>query len=274
MANCQAAPYLYIQNTTYMQHAEGYVSSAIDHGIATIEFYHPASNSLPGAILNDLAKTINDIGIDERVKVIILRSAGDRAFCAGASFDELISITNEEEGKKFFSGFANVINAMRKCHKFIIGRIHGKAVGGGVGLAAAVDYAIATEEASVKLSELAVGIGPFVVGPAVERKVGLSCFSQLAIDATEWRSAEWAKKHGLYAELHSNTDQLDQGVNSLAERLAHSSPEAMAQLKKIFWQGTEHWDVLLAERASVSGRLVLSDFTRNAINKFKSRPAR
>ncbi len=257
-----------------MQHAEGYVSSAIDHGIATIEFYHPASNSLPGAILNDLAKTINDIGIDERVKVIILRSAGDRAFCAGASFDELISISTEEEGKKFFSGFANVINAMRKCHKFIIGRIHGKAVGGGVGLAAAVDYAIATEEASVKLSELAVGIGPFVVGPAVERKVGLSCFSQLAIDATEWRSAEWAKKHGLYAELHGNTDQLDEGVNSLAERLAHSSPEAMAQLKKIFWQGTEHWDVLLAERAAVSGRLVLSDFTRNAINKFKSRPAK
>jgi len=254
-----------------MQHAEGYVRTEIEHGIATIEFFHPASNSLPGAILTDLARTINDIGIDDRVRVIILRSAGEKAFCAGASFDELVAISNEAEGKKFFSGFAQVINAMRKCHKFIIGRIHGKAVGGGVGLAASVDYAIATEEASVKLSELAVGIGPFVVGPAVERKVGLSCFSQLAIDATEWRSAEWAKKHGLYAEIHSSTEEMDEAIGSLANRLAHSSPDAMAQLKKVFWQGTEHWDTLLSERAAVSGRLVLSDFTRNAIAQFKAK---
>src|SRR3954468_15969691 len=172
-----------------MQHPEGYVRSSIEQGIATIEFFHPASNSLPGAILTDLAKTINDIGIDERVKVIILRSAGDKAFCAGASFDELIAISTEEEGKRFFSGFAHVINAMRKCHKLIIGRVQGKAVGGGVGIIAATDYAIAKDDAAVKLSELAVGIGPFVVGPAVERKIGLSSFSQLAIDATEWRSA-------------------------------------------------------------------------------------
>ena len=254
-----------------MQHAEGYVRSEIDHGIATIEFYHPSSNALPGAILNDLAKTINDIGIDDRIKVIILRSAGDRAFCAGASFDELIAISSEAEGKKFFSGFANVINAMRKCHKFIIGRIHGKAVGGGVGLAASVDYAVATEEAAVKLSELAVGIGPFVVGPAVERKIGLSSFSQLAIDATEWRSAEWAKKHGLYAELHGSIEEMDDSIKALAERLSHSSPEAMAALKKIFWHGTENWDSLLADRAAISGRLVLSEFTRNAINKFKAK---
>jgi len=256
-----------------MQHADGYVRSEVEQGIATIEFYHPASNSLPGAILNDLAKTINDIGIDEHVKVIILQSHGERAFCAGASFDELMAINNEAEGKKFFSGFANVINAMRKCHKLIIGRIQGKAVGGGVGLAAAVDYAIATEDASVKLSELAVGIGPFVVGPAVERKVGVSCFSQLAIDATGWRSAEWAKKHGLYAEVHKNIEELDQAIKDLAERLSHSSPEAMAQLKKIFWHGTEHWDTILADRAAISGRLVLSDFTRNAINKFKAKAA-
>ena len=255
----------------HMQHPDGYVRSETDHGIATIEFYHPASNSLPGHILNDLAKTINDIGIEERVKVIVLKSYGDRAFCAGASFDELVAISNEEEGKKFFSGFANVINAMRKCHKLIIGRIQGKAVGGGVGLAAAVDYAIASEEASVKLSELAVGIGPFVVGPAVERKVGTSSFSQLAIDATGWRSAEWAKKHGLYAEVHKTVEELDQAVSDLSDRLAHSSPEAMAQLKKIFWQGTDHWDKLLSDRAAISGKLVLSDFTRNAINKFKAK---
>lgn len=254
-----------------MQHAEGYVRSEIDHGIATIEFFHPSSNSLPGAILNDLAKTINDIGIDDRVKVIILRSAGDKAFCAGASFDELVAISNEAEGKKFFSGFANVINAMRKCHKLIIGRVHGKAVGGGVGIIAATDYAIAMDSAAVKLSELAVGIGPFVVGPAVERKVGVSCFSQLAIDATEWRSGEWAKKHGLYAELHSHVEELDDAVKSLADRLSHSSPEAMWELKKVFWQGTDHWDTLLADRAAISGRLVLSTFTRNAIAAFKAK---
>ncbi|GAA4464408.1 enoyl-CoA hydratase/isomerase family protein [Nemorincola caseinilytica] len=257
-----------------MQHPEGYVSHEIEHGIATIEFFHPSSNALPAAILADLAKTINDIGIDNRVKVIILRSAGDGAFCAGASFDELMAITNEAEGKKFFSGFAHVINAMRKCHKLIIGRVQGKAVGGGVGIIAATDYAIATDNASVKLSELAVGIGPFVVGPAVERKIGVSGLSQLAIDATGWRSAEWAKRHGLYSEIHSNTQELDDAVASLAEQLSHSSPQAMAQLKKIFWHGTENWDTLLSERAAISGHLVLSDFTRNAISKFKSKSAK
>jgi methylglutaconyl-CoA hydratase len=254
-----------------MRHTEGYVTHEIEHGIATIEFFHPSSNSLPAAILNDLAKTINDVGMDSRVKVIILRSAGDKAFCAGASFDELMAISNDEQGKRFFNGFAHVINAMRKCHKLIIGRVQGKAVGGGVGVIAATDYAIATEECAVKLSELAVGIGPFVVGPAVERKVGLSCFSQLAIDATEWRSAEWAKRHGLYSEIHKTIQEVDDSVARLANKLAHSSPEAMADLKKVFWHGTEHWDKLLNERAAISGRLVLSDFTRKAINKFKAK---
>jgi len=254
-----------------MRHPEGYVNHVIEHGIATIEFFHPSSNALPAAILSDLAKTINDIGIDNRVKVIVLRSAGEGAFCAGASFDELMAINTEEEGKKFFSGFANVINAMRKCHKLIIGRVHGKAVGGGVGIIAATDYAIATEASSVKLSELAVGIGPFVVGPAVERKVGVSGLSQLAIDATEWRSAEWAKRHGLYAEMYKTVVGVDDAVAFLADKLSHSSPQAMAQLKKTFWQGTENWDTLLSERAAISGQLVLSDFTRNAINKFKAK---
>jgi methylglutaconyl-CoA hydratase len=258
-----------------MQHATGgYVRHEIEHGIATIEFFHPSSNALPAAILRDLARTINDIGIDAGVRVIILRSAGDKAFCAGASFDELTAISTEAEGKAFFSGFAQVINAMRKCHKLIIGRVQGKAVGGGVGLIAACDYTIAQDGASVKLSELAVGIGPFVVGPAVERKMGRSAFSLLAIDATEWRSAEWAKRHGLYSELHSNTADMDDAIDSLADRLAHSSPDAMWELKKIFWQGTEHWDSLLSERAAISGRLVLSDFTRNAISAFKAKPVR
>lgn len=254
-----------------MKHAEGYVQHQIENHIATIEFYHPQSNSLPGAILQDLAQSITRLSADANVRVIILRSAGDRAFCAGASFDELAAIENEADGRKFFSGFAHVINAMRRSHKLIIGRIHGKAVGGGVGLAAAVDYAIATDHASVKLSELAIGIGPFVVGPAVERKMGVSCFSQLAIDATEWRSAEWAKKHDLYAEIHGSIAELDEAVSSLAKRLANSSTDAMWELKKIFWHGTEHWDTLLTERAAISGRLVLSDFTRDAIRKFTAK---
>ncbi len=255
-----------------MQHTEGaYVRHEVEHNIATIEFFHPASNSLPADILHDLARTINDLGIDAGVRVIVLRSAGQSAFCAGASFDELTAISNEAEGKRFFSGFAEVINAMRKSHKLIIGRVQGKAVGGGVGLIAACDYAIAHEGASVKLSELAIGIGPFVVGPAVERKMGRSSFSQLAIDASEWRSAEWSKRHGLYAEIHSSQSDMDEAVNALANRLAHSSPDAMWELKKIFWQGTEHWDSLLAERAAISGRLVLSDFTRNAISTFKAK---
>lgn len=255
-----------MSNTT-----NGYVQTDLDHGIATIEFYHPASNSLPGQILGDLAKAIDKAGQDERVKVIVLRSAGKGAFCAGASFDELIAIQDEKQGLAFFSGFALVINAIRKAHKFVIGRVQGKAVGGGVGLASACDYTLATEGAAIKLSELAIGIGPFVVGPAVERKLGTSCFAQLAIDATEWRSAEWAKKHGLYAEMYKTTEELDDAVNRLADKLAHSNPEAMAMLKKVFWQGTDHWDKLLPERAAMSGKLVLSQFTRDAIEKFKKK---
>lgn len=254
-----------------MSEQNGYVRSETQGNIATIEFFHPQSNSLPGAILNELAHAITEAGNLSEIRVIILRSAGEKAFCAGASFDELVAISNEEEGKKFFSGFAKVINAMRKCPKFIIGRIHGKAVGGGVGLASSVDYAFATEEASVKLSELAVGIGPFVVGPAVQRKTGLSCFSQLAIDATEWRSADWAKSNGIYAEIYRSAEQMDEAIQTLAVRLSKSSPEAMAELKGIFWEGTDHWDTLLMERAAISGRLVLSEFTRNAINKFKAK---
>jgi len=242
-----------------------------EKGIATIEFSHPMSNSLPGKVLNKLANTITELGNKENVKVIILKSAGDRAFCAGASFDELISIEDFETGKVFFSGFANVINAARKCPKFIIGRVQGKAVGGGVGMASAVDYCYATKFAAVKLSELAVGIGPFVVGPAVERKIGTSAMSMLAINATEWYPAEWAKEKSLYAEIFDSIEEMDAAIEALAEKLALSNPEAMSMLKKVFWEGTEHWDNLLSERAAMSGKLVLSDFTRNAINAFKKK---
>jgi methylglutaconyl-CoA hydratase len=251
---------------------QGSVDFSIDsNGIGTITFFHPMSNSLPGKILRKLADTIEALGKNNAVKVIVLKSSGDKAFCAGASFDELISIKDLETGLNFFSGFASVINACRKAPKFIIGRIQGKAVGGGVGMASAVDYCLATKFADVKLSELAVGIGPFVVGPAVERKIGLSAMSELAINATEFKTAEWAKNKGLYTDVFETVDELDVALEKLAIKLAHSNPEAMALLKAVFWEGTEHWDDLLIERAGFSGKLVLSEFTINAINAFKQK---
>ena len=250
---------------------QGNVVQTIDQGVATIEFSHPLSNSLPGRVLAKLANTITSLGEDDAVKIIVIRSTGDRAFCAGASFDELVAIDNLETGKVFFSGFANVINACRTCPKLIIGRVQGKAVGGGVGLAAAFDYTLATQHAFVKLSELAVGIGPFVVGPAVERKIGVSAMSQLAINATEWQSAAWARSKGLYTAVYDKADAMDEAIDALVNKLCQSNPEAMRQLKQVFWQGTEHWDRLLAERAEISGQLVLSDFTKKAIAKFKKK---
>ena len=249
----------------------GYVKSSTHNHITSIEFFHPQSNSLPSNILNDLAKEIHSAGNDDDTRVIILRSAGDKAFCAGALYDELVSITAKEQGMEFFNGFAHIINAMRKCPQFIIARIQGKCVGGGVGLAAAADYVIALEGADIKLSELTIGIGPFVVGPAIERKIGISSFSQLAIDAALWRSADWARKKGLYAELHPTIEGMDESIQRLATHLSHSNPQAMKEMKKIFWKGTEDWDKLLSERAAISGSLILSDFAKSAIQSFKSR---
>ncbi|MEQ9262922.1 MAG: enoyl-CoA hydratase/isomerase family protein [Owenweeksia sp.] len=250
---------------------QGDVSLTLKDQIAYIEFFHPLSNSLPGKVLAKLADTVTEAGKDDAIKVIVLQSAGERAFCAGASFDELISINDLDTGKKFFSGFANVINAMRKCPKLIIGRVQGKAVGGGVGLASSVDYCFATRYADVKLSELAVGIGPFVVGPAVERKLGTSGMSDLAINATEWRSAAWAHERGLYNAVFDTAEAMDEAIQALTTKLRTSNPEAMRLLKEVFWKGTENWDELLAERAALSGKLVLSDFTKKAIEKFKKK---
>lgn len=250
---------------------EGSVESTIIDQVAEITFFHPQSNSLPGELLRKLAATIEEAGANEAAKVIVLRSKGEKAFCAGASFDELISISSEAQGKDFFSGFANVINAMRKAPKFVLARVQGKAVGGGVGLACSADYTLAHVSASVKLSELAVGIGPFVVGPAVERKIGTGAFTQLTVNATEWQSANWAKEKGMFASLHDSIEELDGAINKLAQQLAASNPEAMKMLKQIFWKGTEGWDTLLMERAAMSGKLVMSDFTRNAIEKFKAK---
>ena len=250
---------------------QGYIKSETHNGVTAIEFYHPQSNSLPLRLLEDLAQEIHSVAHDDDTRVIVLRSSGDNAFCAGASFEELAAITTKEQGLEFFSGFANVINAMRKCPKPIIGRVHGKIVGGGVGLVAATDYAIAVEGADVKLSELSIGIGPFVIGPAVERKIGTASFSYLALDASMWRNADWAKRKGLYAELHPTIEGMDESVARLSNTLSHSSPQALAELKKVFWKGTENWDSLLLERAAISGRLVLSDFTRTAIERFKTK---
>lgn len=246
-----------------------YVKYEVNNAIGFIEFFHPAQNSLPGNILAQLAEKITAAGNDPNVKVIVLQSGGDRTFCAGASFNELISISDEKTGEVFFSGFANVINAMRKCPKFIIGRIQGKTVGGGVGLASATDYCMATKFAAIKLSELNVGIGPFVVGPAVERKLGLSGFSQIAMDANSFYDAEWAKNKGLYNQVFENIDELDNAVLAFAKNLCTYNPDAMQEMKKVFWTGTENWDELLLERAKISGRLVLSEFTKKKLEGYK-----
>lgn len=250
---------------------QAYVHSETKNGITTVEFFHPQSNSLPSAILQDLALAITEAGKNRECRIILLRSGGPRAFCAGASFDELSVISTEEEGLRFFSGFALVINAMRTCGKFVIARIQGKCVGGGVGLAAAAEYSIAVTEADVKLSELAVGIGPFVVGPAIERKIGAGRFQTLAVDAATFRSSRWALEAGLFSELHDTAESMDQAVDKLSHFLAQSSPDAMAEMKKIFWKGTEHWDVLLQERAAISGRLVLGSHARNFIEAARSK---
>jgi len=250
---------------------ENYVRYQVNNGIGVIEFFTAQHNSLPSAILKELANTINIAGGDASCKVLILQSGGAKTFCAGASFDELLQITTEAEGLEFFSGFAHVINAMRSCPKFIIGRVQGKAIGGGVGLASACDYTFGTVDASIKLSELAVGIGPFVVGPAVERKIGLSAAYELAIDATGFRSAQWGQEKGLYASVHPDIVSMDAAIFNLADTLAASSPAAMAEIKAAFWSGTEHWNELLLSRAAISGRLILTAEARVFLEGFKKK---
>jgi methylglutaconyl-CoA hydratase len=248
---------------------QGGIETSVKDGIGTISFHHPKSNSLPSKVLKQLAETITDFGNQAEVRVIVLQSEGNGAFCAGASFDELLTLQDFPSAKEFFMGFARVINAIRKVPKFVIGRVQGKAVGGGVGVACAVDYCLATEAASVKLSELAVGIGPFVVGPAVERKVGTSAFNALAVNATEWRSAKWACEKGMFMDVYPTVSALDEATAALAARLAKSSPDAMQELKRVMWSGTENWDTLLEQRAEISGRLILSDFAKQTIHQLK-----
>jgi methylglutaconyl-CoA hydratase len=248
---------------------EGTVFKRTEGSLARITFFHPKGNSLPSALLNSLVDLFEMLGQDDSVRVILLQSEGNGSFCGGASFDELLAVSDLEQARTFFSGFAHLINAMRKCPKPIIGRIQGKAVGGGVGIIAAADYCFATEAADVKLSELSIGIGPFVIAPAVERKAGIAALSELTLDAKTWKTAYWAQKKGLYQRVYENTRDMDEGIGILADQLEQYSPQALAEMKQVFWEGTEHWDELLVERAEKSGRLALSDFTKKALEAFK-----
>jgi len=249
--------------------SKGSLYTYIENNIATIEFSHPASNSFPSELLNRLTTSLNELSNNNDVHVIVLKSEGEKAFCAGASFDELVAISNFEDGKKFFLGFANVINAIRSNSKLVIGRVQGKVVGGGVGLAAACDYCLATEKASIKLSEFTIGIGPFVIEPAVRRKIGLAAFSELTIDATSWKNAYWAKEKGLYAKIFESIKELDEEVGVLASKLSSYNPEALKAMKKGLWEGADDWNSLLEQKAEISGKLVLSEFTKSALQKFK-----
>lgn len=240
----------------------------IENKIATIEFGHPASNSFPSKLLNRLTNELNNLSNNPAVSVIVLQSKGT-TFCAGASFEELLAVSNTTQGTEFFSGFANVLNAMKNCSKIIVGRIHGKAVGGGVGIAAACDYALATHESDIKLSELAIGIGPFVIEPAVTRKIGKSAMSEISLAAHEWKTATWANQKGLYAKIYETQEELDQEIAIFTNKLASYNPDALAEMKKVIWEGTQNWDTLLYERAEISGKLILSDFSKNALAQFK-----
>jgi methylglutaconyl-CoA hydratase len=248
--------------------SSSYVHLNVENKVGYIEFYNPPHNALPAEMLARLTELIGTAGADPSVAVIVLKSGGDRTFCAGASFDELVAISNPQQGAAFFEGFANVINALRNCSKITIGSVQGKAVGGGVGLAAATDYCLATTHSEIKLSELTIGIGPFVIEPAVTRKIGLSALSQLTLEASTFFSAQWAQEKGLFMKVCASKEALDTEVKLLAELLCEYNPEALQKLKKTFWEGTEHWGKLLQERASISGRLVLSDFTKTQLQKY------
>lgn len=250
------------------QNANGTLITTFADTVATLEFGHPASNSFPSDLLNRLAKELDNLSSNPKISIIILKSSGDKAFCAGASFEELLAVSNQEEGTLFFSGFAHVLNAMRRCSKLIIGRIHGKAVGGGVGIVAACDYTFATIESNLKLSELEIGIGPFVIEPAVTRKIGKAAMGEMTMD-TEWRTAVWANQNGLFSKVFANQKTLDIELIAFAKKLSHYNPEALKELKKTLWIGTENWDTLLYERAAISGKLVLSEFAKSALSPFK-----
>lgn len=266
--SCQKRNFTFKKFFMSTENQNGSLHTIFQKAVATVQFGHPASNSFPRALLNRLTAEINSLSLNETISVIVLQSEGSKVFCSGASFDELLQVENEEQGTEFFSGFAYLLNAMRNCSKIIVGRVQGKAVGGGVGIISACDYVLATPESAIKLSELAIGIGPFVIEPAVSRKIGKTAMTQMTLDAQNWKSANWALEKGLYAAIHP-AEELDTAVEDFTQKLSLYNPEALCEMKKIIWEGTEQWESLLLERAAITGKLVLSDFTRNALTQFK-----
>lgn len=251
---------------------QGFVTSHTDpQGLTTITFGHPAHNALPSRLLAQLAEKITQAGDDPATRLILLQSEGEGTFCAGANFDELLAITDEASGKQFFTGFANVINAMRTAPRLIVGRVLGKAVGGGVGLIAACDYVFAAEKAAVRLSEVSINIGPFVIAPAVERKVGISAFTELTLNPGVFFDVQWAKRHDLFHTVKADTEHVDQAIREFCERIITKNPEALSELKRTLWHGTKHWDELLDKQAAISGRLACSPETKALLNSLKSK---
>ena len=248
----------------------GFVTSEIKNNISEITFGTPKSNSLPGEILELLAKTILESGEDQNVKAILLKSEGEKAFCAGASFDELLEIEELEKSKIFFGGFAKVLNAIRSCGKLVIARVQGKTTGGGVGIACAADYCFATKDAAMALTELNLGIGPFVIGPYVERKLGKSAYAAMSIDA-DFRSADWCEKHDVYHSVSENIQMMDEEIDKFLEKLSTRSSDALALIKKVSWEGTEHFEQLMPERILMSASLILEDSAKENIGKIKER---
>ncbi|MFJ1435366.1 enoyl-CoA hydratase/isomerase family protein [Capnocytophaga canimorsus] len=249
----------------------GSLYTKIENKVATIEFGHPNANSFPLELLERLAQELNVLSNNPEVAIILLKSEGDRAFCAGASFDELLAIETEAEGNRFFNGFANLFLAMRECKKLIIGRVQGKAVGGGVGLIAACDYVFAVEVATIRLSELSLGIGPFVIAPVILRKTGQAALNELFMAPDQWKNAYWAQQKGLYARVFENSKEMDEAIGYFLEKLLQSNPVALSEMKRITWQHTEHWLEELPKNAEISGKLVLSQQTKQMLAKFKNR---
>lgn len=247
-----------------------FVRAELKNSVAEITFGTSKSNSLPGAILEKLAKTILEEGGKKEVKAILLKSEGEKAFCAGASFDELLEIAELETSKKFFGGFAKVLNAMRNCGKIVVVRVQGKTTGGGVGIACGADYCFATKHSALALTELNLGIGPFVIGPYVERKIGKSQFAAMAIDA-DFRSATWAEQHNIYHSVSDSIQEMDEKLDEFLLTLAGRSADALALIKKVSWEGTDHFYDLMPARIHMSASLILEDYAKENICKIKER---
>lgn len=235
--------------------------------LAHIEFYHPKGNSLPSRILEELTLAFRRASEEPDLRVITLQSRGDGAFCGGANLDELRAIRDFESGKAYFMRIAELLTAMRDTPGCIIAKVQGPAVGGGVGLIAASDFVCAGQDAPVRLSEVSLGIGPFVIGPAVIRKIGLSAFSTLSLDAGTWYDAHWARSFGLYNRVVESHVELDRVAEQLAGDLAASGPSAVTTLKRELWRGENDWPARLEESAEQSAKLLMTEHTQRLLHR-------